>query len=344
MNEGLESWQITDFNLDGRQIKIGKLGLVKIIRSDDGVLTLVGDTNYEMIDQEQPTAANFAKTDSILGFVLDIGIRKEKMLAGGHGFYFGMPLLQSQSQKVVSQSDFDKQLFEKIGNFINGKYQSGDKQKETEAIRLQFLFDTYNDARLLFPNFYAESYLSLLRIIEAVSSVEHSYNVAMFVAGLSPDLNKEIYSKVAAVKTYERIQVANGLFGDLLKKANASGWICKNSMEKLNDEGKFIFSCFYSAYQYRNKFVHLGFPFPDTVKNSMGLKEGSGTAYLNPARISWKKIHRPEGLEDSDWIDIHEIVPNEAEAKEFRDKYFQLLPTWHFLKCLTRAALLSYIK
>lgn len=348
-DEGLESWQITDFNLGGRQIKIGKLGLVKIIRSDDSVLTLVGEANYGIIDQEKPTAANFAATDSILGFVLDIGIRKEKVLARGSGFYFGTPLLQPQSQKVVSQGDFKEPLFEKIGNFINEKYQSGDKKKNIEAVRLQLLFDTYNDARLLFPNFYAESYLSLLRIIEAISRRDYSYNVAMFVTGLSPTLNEEIYNKVIAIEAYKkRVQVANDLISNLVKdlknkKDGAKDKIKK--LEDLDDKGKFIFSCFYSAYQYRNKFVHNGFPFPDTVKDSIGLKAGSGTAYLHPAgKIFWKKIHRPEGLEDGDLIDIHEIVPRASEAKKFKDKYFQLLPTWHFLKCLTREALLSCVK
>ncbi len=345
MNEGLESWKITDFNLENRQIEIGKLGVVKIIRSDDGVLTLVGDANYGILNQEKTTAADFAKVDSILGFVLDIGIRKEKMLARGHGFYFGMPLIHPQSQKAVSQTDFDEGLFEKIGNFINTKYQSGNKEEETEAIRLQLLFDTYNDARLLFPNFYAESYLSLLRIIEAISLVEHSHNIATYIATLSSKLNEEIYSKIIALKAYEqRIQTAKDLFNELLQKANTSGWSCKGDMRELDDQAKFIFACFYSAYQYRNKFVHLGFPFPDIVKDSTGLKEGSGTAYLHPALgISWQKIYRPEGLEDGDLIDIHQAVPDADEAQKFKEKYFHLLPTWHFLKCLTREALVSKI-
>lgn len=343
-DEGLESWQITDFNLDGRQIKIGKLGLVKIIRSDDDVLTLVGDANYGIIDQEKSAAENFATTDSILGFVLDIGIRKEKTLARGSGFYFGTPLLQPQSQKVVSQGDFDEPLFEKIGNFINENYQSDDKKKNIEAVRLQLLFDTYNDARLLFPNFYAESYLSLLRIIEAISPEDYSHNVAMFVAGLSPTLNKEIYNKVIAIEAYKkRAQVASGLFADLLAGLDQQSAL-QDKMKKLDDEGKFIFVSIYSAYKYRNKFVHNGFPFPDTVKDSMGLKEGAGTAYSHPALgMSWRKIYRPEGVEDDDLIDVHEILPGQKDEK-FKDKYFQLLPTWHFLKCLTREALLSCVK
>ncbi|KKW21616.1 MAG: hypothetical protein A2W52_02125 [Candidatus Taylorbacteria bacterium RIFCSPHIGHO2_02_49_25] len=341
----IESWQIMDFNLQGRSIKIGKLGLVKIIRCDDGTLVLVGDYAHRLIDQEKPTAAHFSRNDSILGFVLDIGIQKEKWLSGGHGFYFGMPLIQRQSQRPVSQTDFDENLFEKIGTVIDKNFQSGDSKKETEAIRLQLLFDAYNNARLLFPNFCADSYLGLMRILDAVGSVKGACDFGSFVASVSSSLNKDIYSKIQAIKSYDsRIKIAADLFDVCVAEADKKKWSCSEQMEKFDDSGKVVFSCFYSAYQYRNKFVHLGFPFPDIVKDAHGLKEGSGTAYLNPALgISWQKIHRPEGLKDGDLIDIHQIVQDENEAQEFKEKYFQLLPTWHFLKCYVREALISKI-
>jgi hypothetical protein len=115
-------------------------------------------------------------------------------------------------------------------------------------------------------------------------------------------------------------------------------------MEKFDDPAKVIFSCFYSAYQYRNKFVHIGFPFPDTVKESWGLEDGSGTAYFHPALgISWSKVYRPKvGLQEGDSIDVHEIVGAEF-ADDFKNKYFKLLPSWYFLKTLTREALLKKV-
>lgn len=342
----IESWKITDFNLQGRQIKIGKLGLVKIIRSDDGTLVLIGDYEHGTIDQEKPTAAHFSKNDSILGFVLDIGIQKEKWLSGGHGFYFGTPLVQPQSQRPVSQVDFDENLFEKIGAIIDGEFQSGDSKKETDAIRLQLLFDAYNNSRLLFPNFCAESYLGLMRILDALGETEGACSFGVFVSSISKVLNREVYEKIQAVKSYEsRITVATNLFNACHAEAKKKKWSCEEDMSRFTEAEKVIFACFYSAYQYRSKFVHLGFPFPDTVKDSAGRSEGSGTAYLNLALgIMWTKIHRPDGVEDGDLIDIHQVVPDKGEAKKFKEKYFQLLPTWYFLKCYVREALKNRIE
>lgn len=344
-NIKVESWKITDFNLQGRQIKIGKLGLIKIIRSDDRTLVLVGDSKHGLINQTKPTAAHFSKNDAILGFVLDIGIQKEKWLSGGHGFYFGMPLIQPQSQRLVSQSDFDENLFERIGTFIDSNFQSKNNKKEMEAVRLQLLFDAYNNARLLFPNFYADSYLSLMRIIDAIGQTKGACDFAVFAATISSSLNKEVYSRINAVKGYApRIQIALNLFNTCLTEAKKKKWSCHQKMQKFNDAGKVIFSCFYSAYQYRNQFVHLGFPFPDTVKDSHGLKNKSGTAYLNPALgIMWSKIHRPDGIKDGDLIDIHQVVSQKQKAKQFKEIYFKLLPTWYFLKCFVREALCNKI-
>jgi len=344
MEQKIQAWKITEFNLEGQINLNNKFGLIKIYRSDDGVLAMTGDANYGIIDQEKPSLANFLRSDSILGFVLDIGIQREKMLTYGHGHYFGTELTQVQSKRPVSQKDFNPDTFKKIGNLINTFYQSGDKQKEVEAIKIQLLFDTYNNARLLFPTFYAESYLSLMRIIDAISHARGGYDFASFVASLSNNLNNSIYAKLKALEAYkDRLNVAINLFNGCLTKANLKKWPCSNEMEKYNDSDKVIFACFYSAYQYRNKFVHIGFPFPDTVKESLGLEEGSGTAYLSPALgISWSKIHRPDGLQEGDLIDVHEIVG--AEADDFKNIYFQLLPSWYFLKSMTREALLKKVE
>src|ERR1700720_3192472 len=102
-----ESCQLVDFNIQGQIILSEKFGLIKLLRSEDGLLILVGDANYGRIDQENPSPASFANPDSILGFVLDIGIQREKRLTYGHGFYFGTKLTQQQSSRIVSQKDFD---------------------------------------------------------------------------------------------------------------------------------------------------------------------------------------------------------------------------------------------
>jgi hypothetical protein len=118
-------------------------------------------------------------------------------------------------------------------------------------------------------------------------------------------------------------------------------------MQKLDDAGRLVFACCYSAYKYRNEFVHHGFPFPDTVKESFGFDSNSGMAFLNPAlALLYARRLSPIGSRrsDADYIDIHQLVGNLAEVSEFRDKLFKLIPTWHFIKSIAREALLNHIK
>jgi len=192
----LESWELTDFNIDGHIALSQKFGQLKMMRSEDGLLILAEYANYGRIDQEKDTPTGFFDPESTLGFILDIGIQKKKRLTVGHGFYFGTKMIPTQSTRKVSQADFDKELFEKIGTIVELNFQSGDKQKELEAMRVQYLINEYNNARLLYPNFYADSYLSLKRIIDALSEAEGAGSFATFVSKISPELNKEIYEKI----------------------------------------------------------------------------------------------------------------------------------------------------
>ena len=347
-----QSFELTDFNIDGHIILGDKLGLLKIMRSEDGRLILVSDADYGVIDHGQPTQVEKADINAVLGFVLDIGIKREKHLTYGDGFYFGTTLITSQSAKKVSQSDFDEALFEKAASAINSHYQSSDAEKSLGAMRINYLLGTYNDSRLLFPNFYNESYLGLMRILDALSSsARGAYDFAVFAAQVSSDLNEDIYNKVSAIASYQsRLQTAQDLFNDLLQNAqlqakkNSQRWTCVAPMVAFDQYAQFIFSCFYSAYQYRNKFVHVGIPFPGTVKDAYDLEHDSGMAYLNPAEaLTFLKMHRPDGLEVDDYVDMHAVLSDAQEVSDFKDKYFKLIPTWHFLKCVSRAALLSRI-
>lgn len=340
----LESWELTDFNIDGHIALSQKFGHLKLMRSDDGYLILAEYADYGRIDQEKDTPSSCFDRESTLGFVLDIGIQKQKRLTAGHGFYFGMKMINPQSVRKVSQADFSQDLFEKIGALTETYFQSGDKQKEIVALKLQHLISEYNNARLLYPNFYAESYLSLMRIIDALCEARGSYDFAVFVSSISPKLNNEIYGKLKILETYnERREKAKDLFHSCLAHAKKEGWDCFKEMSSLDDAGKLVFSCFYSAYQYRNQFVHKGFPFPSVVKDSFGIEEDSGTAYISPVLgMSLSRFNRPiTGFQRSDMIDIHEIVGD--DAAKFKDIYFLLIPTWYFIKILTKEAILNKV-
>lgn len=343
----METFELTDFNLND-QIDLKELcGFFKIMRSDDRRLVLMMDAEYGMNDPDSPTPTRFVNTDAALGFVLDIGIRREKMLTY-HDLYMGRQLVApSQSSREVSQKDFDPKLLEKIDSAIHSNFHSGDMPKEIAAIRMNHLLNTYNDARLLFPNFYQDSYLSLMRILDAAVMAKRRFDFAASVASISPDINREIYEKIAAVGGLApRLKIAKDLFDACFEKAKT--WPCASKMAALDQYGQMVFSCFYSAYQYRSKFVHQGLPFPDIVKESLYLQDESGMAYLHPAMgTSYIKIFRPGGLEDGDTIDMHHVIDetDPDEMQRFQDNtYFQLIPTWHFVKRIVRVALTNKIE
>ncbi len=341
----LESWELTDFNIDGHIALSQKFGQLKMMRSDDGLVILAEYAKYGRIDQEKDTPTGFFDPESTLGFVLDIGIQKKKRLTVGHGFYFGTKMIPAQSIRKVSQSDFNLELFEKIGTTIDSNFQSGNKQKEVEAMRIQYLISEYNNARLLYPNFYADSYLSLMRIIDALSGAEGSWDFATFASKISPKLNKVVYDKLKAMEVYrERLEKGVTLFDSCLTKANKERWRCAKEMSAFNEADKLVFSCFFSAYQYRSKFVHQGFPFPSVVKDSYGVEDDSGTAYISPVLgMSFARFNRPKtGWQKDDEIDIHDIIG--AEGLKFKDTYFFLIPTWYFLKKLAKGAILNKLE
>jgi hypothetical protein len=340
----LSSWELTDFNLQERINLGGHLGLVSLMRSADGHLILVEDANHGLIPQDGPSPAVFAGSNSILGFVLDIGIRRERMLTHGSGFYFGEKAPPRQSARPITAKSYDETLFSTIATKINTHYQSGEKSKEIAAIRLQHLLDMYNNARLLFPLFFRESYLEMLSIVESRQRYGGAGGLATFAAAVSPPFSQHAYDAVKDVAGYAaRLTLAEKVFADCLTKK----WDCAADMQKLEAAGRFVFASFYCAYQYRNQFVHRGFPLPDTIKDAFGAEQGLGTAYLSPALgTSWHRIHRPDGLEPDDLIDIHDVLVflGPEKLNSFKEEYFELLPTWYFMKNAAREVVLAEVK
>lgn len=307
----IDSFELTEFNL-AEDIKLDeKFGLIKITRSEDGKLILIRESDYGVISSTTPTPATISDIDSTLGFVLDIGIRKEKALTFGHGYYFGTKLVKSiQSEKKVVQTDFDPLLLEKIVSTINTKYHSRFSKSQRKALQLNHLFTAYNEARLLYPNFYTNSYLSLFRILDALSAAEGSYDFAVWVAKTSSILNKEVYKKVSDMRVMRsKLQLVDSLFLRLLSAYHPPrrGPDLRPVMNSLSKYGKFVFVCFYSAYQYRSKFVHQGFPFPRIVLESF--EQEKGTSYLSSSfGEAHIKIFRPDGFQDGDTVDIHKAI------------------------------------
>ncbi|MGO9603524.1 MAG: hypothetical protein ACLQAT_09030 [Candidatus Binataceae bacterium] len=339
---GFESYELTPINLREQIDLREKLGLVVIRKTDDGKTILVRSVDYTALDQTKSTPLPIANTDAVLGFVLDIGIKREKQLTLGRGFYAPYDLEPRQSNRLVTQADFDEALLEQITSSLNKRYQSGDPAERSAAIKANHLIEAYNDARLLYPRFHNESYLGLMRIIDAIGGTRGAEAFALTSATVSSVLNAEISQKISQVSGLApRLQLAEEVFAARRRSTEAK---IAEKMEKLDEHARLTFACFYSAYRYRNKFVHQGFPFPDTVKERWD--PNSGMAYLNPVLGILRTLrYSPIGMSsEADWIDIHEVIGDAEEVAEFRDRLFKLIPTWNFVKCMARESLLGWIR
>jgi len=338
------SYELSPFEIEGQIDLAERCGLIKVYRSDDSRVVLLCDASYGTLSQTEPTPLKIADLDAVLGFVLDIGIKRVRWLTFGGGFFAAQPLTQSQSMRKVAQPDFDGSLFDEIITFLDRYYQSGDVGKEAAAMRANHLLQAYNNARLLYPTFHNESYLGLLRIVDASDEGRGgAVGFGLAAAELSSEVNREVYEKVAAISGYDtRLQIAIEVLDRIQR--SPSGRTYLERLSSLDKYGQLTFSCFYSAYRYRSKFVHVGFPFPDTTKDQFAQAEDSGLNYLSPVLgMSHTKRYSPGGLQPGDLLDIH-LAVGEKEMAEFKDEYFKLLPTWHFAKRVARAAILRQRK
>jgi hypothetical protein len=341
------SFELTPVNLNDQIVLSEKYGLVVLRKTEDGKTILVVSGDYAPLPEDQPTPVTITNVDAALGLVLDIGIQREKMLTAGGGFYAPHAVAPPvQSNRLVTQADFDEKLLESIKSTLDRRYQSGNSTMESAALKASYLVDAYNDARLLFPRFHNESYLGLIRIIDAIYGSWGGDEFALASAEVSPILNSDIFQKISQVKAFgERLDLAKTVFKKQLDSVKPAAVAAR--MQKLDDAGRLVFACCYSAYRYRNAFVHRGFPFPDTVKESFGLDSNSGMAFLNPVvGLLYARRLSPTGSprSDANYIDIHQVLGDPAEVSEFRDKLFKLIPTWHFIKSIAREALLNHIK
>jgi hypothetical protein len=81
------------------------------------------------------------------------------------------------------------------------------------------------------------------------------------------------------------------------------------------------------------------------VTEARDIKQDLGTAYLSSViGIYLPKRYSPGRVREDDLIEIHEVLGDAKTAADFKNRYFSLLPTWHFMKRLARESLLNQIK
>ncbi|CFX57774.1 protein of unknown function [Candidatus Filomicrobium marinum] len=345
----LSCWRLTEFNLSGQIELQGKHGLVRIRRSDDGAVVLVESDELTASTLGESKPATFAVSDAILGFVLDIGIAREKALTRYDGYYWGEAVRPVQSSRAISQSDFDADTFAWIVDTINLAFQSKSKSEAIKAIRCQHLMDTYNNGRLMYPNYCSETYVSMLRIIEAAGADNSSprsrgrtrLEFAMKAAQISGQINQEVVSAIDAMPVFKpRTDKARAKFAAVLAKQDGD---VAAALSSFDDSTQVAFVCFLSAYVYRNKFMHIGFPIPDSVKEAFGYV-GPGALYLPLSTgLAWRRTFNHGALFENDFIELHEMI-EPKDLSDFRDTFAYVLPTWYFLRTFAREAILQQLE
>jgi hypothetical protein len=336
-------WQLTDFNLREQIALPTKHGLVRICRADDGTLMLVGLDEAKAPSPGQPAPVN-TPIDSILGFALDIGIARTKWLSGSNAYYWGKSLRADQSRREVAPKDFDEKMFGWMTDAINSNFQSIDKSKAVEAMRCYHLIESYNHGRLMYPNFPSETYLTMLRIIEAVVVVNRANRFAFALRGaqLSLKLNRRIVDSIDAIAAYKkRTDIARARFAALVADSRLAS--NRAAMKTLDDAAQVIFVCLLAAYIYRNKFMHVGFPIPRSILDAFS-EDQEGTLYLPASTgLMWTRMLRADGLNDDDLIDQHDLIEGQ-DLQDMRNTYIHVLPTWYFLRSYAREAILTRLE
>lgn len=338
MSVELYSYELTDFNLVGSIRLDGKLGLVKIHRAPDGKLVLLREIRYTTKSTHQLNRLGDAL--DLLSFIMDVGIRAERELTFGAGHYSGRPMPNSRSVSPVTQSGFAIEQLEQYDQVIQAAFQSSSRRETSWALKMSSLLQTYNNAQLLYPSFPSESYLNLMRILDAIfhqsDQVQGSLDFALRAAEVSIDLNNRIYKRICKIGSYkDRVTAAKtqarqieDRFTQAKKKAR---------VKSLNAAGKFVLVCMHSAYEYRNKYIHVGFPLPRSIIDMFHGGEKSGMRYLSP--VLGISISKTVDFQDEGIVDQHEALGDDLIAHRFREERFVLLPTWYFLKELTREAI-----
>src|SRR6516225_7033230 len=137
------SFELTPINLNDQIGLSEKYGLVVLRKTEDGKTILVVSGDYAPLPDDKPTPTTITNVDAALGLVLDIGIQREKQLTLSRGFYAPYAVQPVQSNRLVTQADFDEKLLERIKSTLDTRYQSGDSVKESAAIKANYLVEAY---------------------------------------------------------------------------------------------------------------------------------------------------------------------------------------------------------
>ncbi|MDO8592726.1 MAG: hypothetical protein Q7R92_03075 [bacterium] len=322
----------------------GKAGLIKIQKNEDTKEVIIyTDEQFGSVGQSH------CDVMALLSLFFNKGIELTRVLTFGNGSDYYPQELNKYSIKI-SKEGYDDKLFEKYFIRINNLCSSSNTNKNRKGKNLANLLSIYKNALLLYPKFSEESYLDLIKILDAQRHKKDS-GVWSFPEKVIPILSKKFvrsfYKEIRKIEYFRtcHIDIANKFFSkNYIKIKNA----VKNISVYSAEEYKFMYAVLFSLYEYRSKNIHDGFMFPSKIK---GIYKGNGNEPLNYLDGSFGEGYMIES-EPFKSVDIHKCLNMRYEnikgrnRKNFRDykKLYLLLPKWNFLNLITREVIFYHLK
>lgn len=275
----------------------------------------------------------------LLAFLFNTGLKVERQIM------FNCSYVPAEIAKLpaLNIENFDIDLFDKYYLRILQLCKSKSLKHYRRGCKMKNLLEIYNKSKLLILNFKDESYLNLWRVLEAQEELDGT-NPLIFAHKIIKILPKKFisdaYAQILNVELYknEHVPLAKKMF-EKIKKSSLEKSGDRSLSKKYYELDKFkvFFMSLYALYQYRNKFVHCGFPFPHKISGVYD-ESASGLNYFGAS-------FGEHDIINTEVAPIETIDKNRALKKYHRKKYipfnkfYLLLPKRYFLNQIAREVL-----
>lgn len=325
-------------------------GVISILKDFDPSPGIERDVRIEVYTHGYRSWALHA-----LAFLFERGLVVEKRLMT-RGQYIPSDLGYRGRRVVLDNTKFDPKAFTKLANHLISLDSSRRKKDRIEKVRLTNILRVYNDALLLNLNrteLYGqsdESYLNLLRLLDGLVVGGNAWDFSdKVVSKIGNDYVKGHYSKMRRLKLYAQhhIPIAEKLF------TTDESYIAKKidiTKYKKSKADRVFLITLYALYQFRNKWIHNGFPLPqkETLRNNEKTKYfGMSIGASLPTKDLLRGSVSATGLNYMRYEDlIVEIAPPPAGMSVSADyaKLYILWPTWFFLNDIVRELIKKELK
>lgn len=292
-----------------------KSGLIKIRK-----ISNTNEVVLDVYDNFMKVGNNYFNSIDLLSYFFNIPICLEKYLTYSGNY---VPINLRQKRNLIKSIDsFNSDLFDKYFLELNKMCSSKDKKLYKNGRKIDDILRIYHNAQKLFPEFYEESYLNFIRILDVIvkgnGAVDFSDKI---IKKIDKKFIKKNLSQIDRKYYKEHIRYSKILF-------NCKGKSPKNKLFYNEEDKKIFYSMLWSAYEYRNKEIHNGFKLPNKIKEYY-----EGFSILGISRGESHIMDYENGI----FQDIHNELPNRTK-RGYRNykKYYLLLPSWYFLNKVVR--------